>query len=146
MVISLIMVAVTTVFGPMLNAFRRNNRLAEANPMMDNIAMLMLDDLTGANSISNDGDADTGDVLTITHTAYTVHYRLYNGEIQRNIPESDLPGFRPLFDVGFYRGNDINFEWETDGEYFTLTLTLTSSFDNWTRTREYTVRVVGLVP
>ncbi|MCL2203041.1 MAG: type II secretion system GspH family protein [Defluviitaleaceae bacterium] len=139
-VISLIMIAVTTVFSPMLRAFQRNHALAEANTMLDNIAMLIMDDVNNAVDIQGAGGA-----MLITSNTHTVIYTIDGGGTRGHI----LRNGHRLFDAQYYRGNTLSFSWSTDTSggvaIVTLTLTVYGAEEGWHRTRTYTARPLGMV-
>ena len=159
-VISLIMVAVTTVFSPMLLTFRRANNFAEANPMMDNVAMLILDDLIAATGIippTVEAGNPNNDILSIQKSTHQVQYWVgpfaYDSNfplIGRRIPEDLAPGgvpphWREIFAPEFYNGKLFTFSWHwyQDTGLVRLTIYLDSP-DGWSRYRTYTVRPPGL--
>jgi len=155
-VLSMIMVAVTSIFAPMLQTFRRANNFAEANPIFDNIAMLMLHDINSALEVrpalqGGASDENEWDVViqTVTHR---IAYRMMDDVpspvtgntvtvIQRNLIEIGIIEY--LFDVNFYRGKRITFEVEEHDGLVELTLFMTSP-DGWNRERTYVARPPGL--
>ncbi|MCL2188728.1 MAG: hypothetical protein FWC16_05275 [Defluviitaleaceae bacterium] len=168
-VISLIMVAVTTVFAPMLQTFRRANSFAEANPMMDNIAMLMLDDIKGAvNRTEIDGYGNLQEItgifpirgssedsltLTVNKMMYSVRYDISSdGLITREFIGVGTPtGVEPLFAPEFFLHKVMSFEWDFDDDAGTVALLLRVTYrpnqpNTWYRERTYVVRPLGLQP
>jgi len=161
-VISLIMLAVTTVFGPFLQAFRRANSLAETNPIFDTISMLIQHDMQSAFGVAGiapaAGVAVNGDYMTIRRVEHRVIYRLTQcgcncglDVIERSVsaPEADDPTFSPLFDCNFYRGKQVVFAWDWDKPNGIVTLTL--DLDNLEinqamAPRRYVFRPPGLAP
>jgi prepilin-type N-terminal cleavage/methylation domain-containing protein len=146
-VISIITVAVTTVFSPMLRTFQRAHSIAEANAMMDSIAMLMLDDINNAVRIAT---PPAKNVITIEKPNYTVTYTVAGGIIMQTFTApgvAAVPPF-PLFDAEFYRRKTVSFEWTINNGIITLSLRVDGPTEligtAWHRTREYVTRPLGL--
>jgi len=133
-VLSLIMVAVTTVFAPMLRTYERANNLAEANTLLDNISVLVMDDIANATSITQ-----TGAVFAVV-TTHRITYEVVDGVLTRSALSSDQI---PVLDPGFYRNSRIEAGLASTGGLVTLTLRLISN-DGWELERDYTIRPVGL--
>ena len=162
-VFSIMVVAVTTVFAPMMNTFRRANNLAEANTLLDNIAAIMLADLNSAvNQVVLDGygqvalDDDyniikdpgvrytPADGLWIFSSRYlNVRYVNSNEGIRRGVGGAPPA---PLLEGRFF--SYISFEpihFSPEGDVIYLTLTLIHATDNWEPlTRTYAIRPMGM--
>jgi len=143
MVLSVIMIAVTTVFAPILRTFERANNLAEANTLLDNLSALIMDDVAGATGIT--GGSGTFSIKTTHEIRY---YTNTAGILYRSAPGFD----GPVLHKDFYKyrgtaGDETVFSVSAACTYLeglvTITLTLTAT-DGWSLTRDYTARPVGL--
>jgi hypothetical protein len=165
LVFSIIMMATTSIFTPMLRGFLRASHLSEANTIMDNVAAVMLTDLTMADRIRLP-DAITGspEPATDGENDIWINFNLFNhtrftavdGRIFRDLDEdddlSDLDNLdedtlrKKIFDEGFYRNYAVGFEWEIDDGLVILTIFVSLDFDGlqWERSRVYTVRPMEL--
>ena len=143
-VLSLILVAITTVFAPMLITYDRANNLAEANTLLDNISQLILEDVANATRITP-GPADPGNVtpgatLFIIRTVSDIdYYTNADGILCRRTIEYDSP----LLSPDFYKSKRISAACSVNSGLVTITLTLYAA-DGWEMDRSYTARPVGL--
>ncbi|MCL2663351.1 MAG: prepilin-type N-terminal cleavage/methylation domain-containing protein [Oscillospiraceae bacterium] len=166
LVMAVIMVAATTVFAPMLQAYQRANNLAEVNTLLDNISALIMSDVASATEIFEDGrptappilpnpdiPAENLNILFSIRTTHFIDYYIDNSGILWRDAQSLGEPLR-LLPLHFYKfwgdetvftviGAEISLE-EDDG-IVTLTLTIQSS-EGWSRDRIYTSRPIGLVP
>jgi len=152
-VLSLIMIAVTAVFVPMLRTFERANNLAEANTLLDNLSALIMEDVTSATSFSADPGTsvidvhgEINDVIFIVRTSYFIEYYVDSeGILCRRAPGLNGPVLQK--DFYKYRGEGTVFSIDATGSVndgvVSITLTLTADF-GWSLTREYSARPVGL--
>ncbi|MCL2499915.1 MAG: type II secretion system GspH family protein [Defluviitaleaceae bacterium] len=141
LVFSIIMAAATSAFAPMLNAFRRANNFAEANTLMDNLAMHVLADINNAIRIDTDK-------MSI-HTPSPIYYDEFEGFLMRDTsPDRDNPNPLYVLDRGFYRNIRIDeFYWDEDSPgLISVTFVIEHITDGWKRERTYTARPVGLMP
>jgi len=156
LVFSLIMMATTTVFGPMMMAFRRANNLAEANTLLDNIAMFMLADINSAvNQVNHAHDPDdsasqpfingvrynAGGLDLFSYRHFEVRYTNSAYGIQRGFPGM-APA--PLLEGRFFRYVEFYlYEFYPGDDVINLHLLLTHP-DGWYRSRVYAIRPMGL--
>jgi type II secretory pathway pseudopilin PulG len=160
LVFTVITTAVASVFAPMLMGFRRVNEMAEINAILDNVAIIILNDIHSAVRIepaesnsnvaslnifyddpfNDDFDFDSDD-LPLPNVEYRIDANIIMRLTPRSIPPSELP----IFDENFYRNNTVSFRWEVDDGLFILTVTI-DHLDGWQRTRTYTARPLGLMP
>jgi len=140
-VLSIIMVAVTAVFLPMLQTFERANNLAEANTLLDNLSALIMDNMVNATDITPGQGS-----FTVTTSYYIRYYSDADGVLQLC-----APGYNgPVLQKDFYKykaGNTvfkIAADCNASDGVVTVTLTLTSDF-GLTIVRDYTARPVGLL-
>jgi len=154
-----IMIAVTTVFAPMLQTYQRANNLAEVNTLMDNISQLIMNDIASAHEVFETGRTGTPTItspagLTLMFSLRTTHFIDYYldtvgtiwidtrgaGEPERMLP---LHYYRYWGDGNVFRVNDATFL-NNDNGVVTLTLFIDNINDGWSRTRIYTARPVTL--
>jgi prepilin-type N-terminal cleavage/methylation domain-containing protein len=168
LVMAVIMIAATTVFAPMLQAYQRANNLAEVNTLLDNISALVMSDVASATEIFENGRPDAPDPadiepdnLTLLFSIRTTHFIDYyiddNGILWRDAqslgePLQLLPrhfykfwGDETVFSVD---GDETSLELDDDTGVVTFTLTIRNQVDGggWSRDRIYTSRPIGLVP
>lgn len=136
MVLSIIAVAVITVFLPMYEAYKTANNLTEVNTLLDNVSVLIIDDVAKASSIRPSGVSETA--FTIT-TSYDILYDNDEGAIHR----SAFGKRTPLFDPDYYGNKKMTALCSVDGDLVTITLCLTSE-TGWKVSRSYMVRPIGL--
>ncbi|MCL2602954.1 MAG: prepilin-type N-terminal cleavage/methylation domain-containing protein [Defluviitaleaceae bacterium] len=155
LVFSIIMAATTSIFGPMLNSFRRANNMAEANTIMNDLVTLIFSDvrsavenpgLTTPNAINLQiGDTLNNDILSINTQRFgVITFGVEDGQITRTVNNEPII----FMDDGFYRGLAVigfNWEWHLDSGLFELEIEVTHP-DGWERTRTYTTRPLGLAP
>jgi len=157
LVFSVIMVATTTIFTPMLRAFDRTISLAEANSIMDTIASVILADVNNASHITVSGNDlhlttipnqpnDRANIVFSVDDSVLMHSHggSYNdsGVFIRNPSTA-------VFDGVFYRGNSIAITWgmlPANPGVFDMEITLTSRDGSWTRNRTYVTRPTLYVP
>jgi len=141
LVLSVIMIAVTSVFAPILRTFERANNLAEANTLLDNISALVMEDVACATGVTGGSGA-----FTIKTTHEIRYYTNAAGILCRSAPGFDGPVLHR--DFYKYSGDETAFTISAacvhSGGLVTITLTLTAT-DGWSLTRDYTARPVGLV-
>jgi prepilin-type N-terminal cleavage/methylation domain-containing protein len=110
LVMAIIMIAATTVFAPMLQAYQRANNLAEVNTLLDNISALIMNDVASATEINPPGrltapppPAPAG--LTRLFSLRTTHFIDYyidaNGYLWRDVQGLDEPLM--LLPLHFYK-------------------------------------------
>lgn len=143
MVLSLIMIAITTVFTPALQAFSRANNLAEANTLLDNVATLVMDDVINATEVI----PGTG-TFTVKASHNFLYYTNGEGILCRSMPGYDSPVLPR--DYYKYKGQgseqtvfSVTASCAVRDGLVTITLTLTSD-SGWSLTRDYTAKPVGL--
>ena len=165
LVLTIILVAVTSIFAPMLRAYQRANNLAEANTILDNLAAFILDDIARAGEILplDDRILGNGDVtppipppvitpeLTISSSALTVIFDVaIEPESGRQILWREDVGrlYRsPVLAPEFYRNTHLDIGWTVDRTYCLVTITLRLySDDGWQRERTYAIRPLALTP
>ena len=134
MVLSIIIIAVTTVFAPIYRTYEQANDLAEVNTLLDNVSSVILDDVAKAISISPGTSR-----FTIT-ASYDIVYSHDEGGL---LTRSALGVEKPVFDKEFYRNSDISASCAVDSGLVTISLTLVSG-NGWTVSRDYAARPVGL--
>jgi len=171
-VMAVIMIAATTVFMPILQAYQRANNLAEVNTLLDNISSLIMSDVASATEILDINDRpdlpdELGNLTRLfsLQTTFFIDYFIDdNGFIWRDIQSLNDP--IPLLPRNYYKfwGDDTVFSIYTgreeeddepdnveitrlddDNGIVTFILTI-ESIDGWFRTRVYTARPIGLVP
>jgi len=139
LVMSIIIIAVTSVFAPMLNAYRRANNLAEANTLLDNIALIIISDLSNARDVSKNEAQFIITNISNVNVIYEVRPIEGRDVLWRIIDDVETL----VFDVSFYGTTQIEIVWKPDYGSVTFELMLISD-DNWVRERTYTVRPVGM--
>jgi len=143
-VLSIILVAITTMFIPVLQTYARANNLAEANTLLDNISLLIMEDVANATSVTP-GPADPDIVLpdetlfTIKTSYYIEYYTNASGILCRRTGVFDAP----LLPADFYKKNRVTAACTIDSSLVTITLTLYAA-DGWEHERSYSARPVGL--
>jgi prepilin-type N-terminal cleavage/methylation domain-containing protein len=172
LVMAIIMIAATSVFAPMLQAYQRANNFAEANTLLDNISAIIMSDVANATEITHPitlppiitpptppPPLPPIPALTPLFRIKTSHYIDYyidaTGIIWRNIPGwsagDDIP--IELLPRHYYkfRGAETVFSvtattgLTNEDEEGTVVLTLQiASIEGWTRDRTYTARPLGL--
>ena len=144
MVLSIIMIAVTTVFAPMLRVIERANNFAEANAMLDSISAYIMKDVADATGITAGSGAFT------IRTSYNIeYYTNEEGILCRRAPGFDKPVLhKDYYKHGGAQGDkavfSISAACAADDGLVTITLTLTAG-DGWELTREYLAKPTGLV-
>jgi Tfp pilus assembly protein PilW len=140
LVLSIVLLAVTSVFLPMYNAHTYANDMAEINALLNSLSSVILSDIESANGIEFDEDEGT---LTILVSGTDV---LYDTDAdpdtaRRILRRNDVP----VFDAGFYRRMSVAIEnGEQNGGVFSFELVVSDRLGEVER-REYTARPVGLV-
>jgi len=146
MALSIIIIAVTAMFAPIMRFYERANNLAEANALIDNISALVFDDVTNAVSV------EPGSGTFTIRTSYNIeYYSDSNGILRRRAPGFD----GPVLQRDFYKykgtgGDETVFSASADCKFdentgmVTITLTLTAD-DGWELTRAYCAKPIGLV-
>ncbi|MCL1862443.1 MAG: prepilin-type N-terminal cleavage/methylation domain-containing protein [Defluviitaleaceae bacterium] len=144
LVFTIIMATATAVFAPMLRAFSYANSIAEANTLMDNVATLILHDLTSATDIEPQYGDISNDVLEIT-TFRTINFYLDNGILRRRDMHINPPDSQPLLDSGFFTGDiETNISWQVFyPNIVELTIAMTNHRWSWSRERIYVARPVA---
>jgi type II secretory pathway pseudopilin PulG len=112
LVLSIILLAVTSVFLPLYNAHVYANDMAEINALLNSLSAVIISDIERATG----GITLTGGTLTIPVRAdediiYDTNYPPGDSErqfLQRRIRRGASPGtWAPVFDPGFYRRMDV---------------------------------------
>jgi prepilin-type N-terminal cleavage/methylation domain-containing protein len=153
LVFSIIMAAAMSVFAPMLTAFRRANNFAEANTLLDNLAMHVMADIN--NAVGNNGIPRTSDddEDLIIRTPAQIRYYVEEGHLWREVSAINEGNWvtvrEPVLPAGFYHNHSVrissfNWVWHPSG-LVEVTFEITHTTDGWARERTYTARPVGLV-
>ena len=133
LVMSIIMLAVTTVFLPIYNAYVNANELAEINSLLNSLSSYVMSDLENAREVP-----DFDDNTLVIDTRITVTYAT-NGDniLTRNAV--------PILDAGFYKrkGARIAGFTELDG-VFTIELALVDRNNVEIIRRSYSAKPIGL--
>jgi len=170
LVMAIIMIAATSIFAPMLQAYQRANNLAEVNTILDNISALVMSDVVSATEIEPPGrpavlPGGLTRLFSIRTSFYIDYYIDNDGILWRDVQSLDEPSI--LLPLHFYRfwGDTTIFRVEVDpadptdpaltrlesdaNGMVTFTLTIRNQVDGingWSRSRTYTARPIGLVP
>jgi prepilin-type N-terminal cleavage/methylation domain-containing protein len=162
-VLSVILVAVTAVFAPILRTYLITTDYAEGNTILDNIATSILDDLANAIDITPATGTTPGNTMTIIFSKNAVgaptrdvafHIPNEAGNVNNGIimwHEPFVAGSalnpRPLFHRNFYSGKEVVMSWNFDAATGVIELTLELAADGWAmEPRTYSARPVGLAP
>jgi type II secretory pathway pseudopilin PulG len=139
LVLSIIMLAVITVFLPVYNAFVHANNLAEVNNLLNALSSVIMSDIESARA-APEQDPGTG-ILTIPIRSGVapVEYDAPTGLLTRHGAE--------VFDTGFYKRKTVAIDLQDDGAIsgiveVTLTIFDRDGFEMATRT--YAARPMGL--
>jgi len=174
-VMMVIITAVTAIFIPILQTFQRANNYAEVNALMDNIAAIIMDDISSATEFPTTpalppviaGRPDLIPLFRIKTTFFIDYYIQFTnppgvpantrGILWRNIPRWDGGDDEPVLALPlnyykFHDGNQTVFSiinnanmFEFDNGVVTFNLSIHSR-EGWTREQRYTARPIGLVP
>jgi prepilin-type N-terminal cleavage/methylation domain-containing protein len=141
LVLSIIMIAVTTVFLPTYNAYVHANNFAEINLLLDTLSAYIISDVESAREVVS------LDPLEI-RTNMFIRYGTNNHQLTRRVGDLTNP-FVPVLDGGYYRRKGVEINSEENGGIVTVTLTIFEVNRDGTRggdmaTRAYVARPIGL--
>ena len=150
LVFSVITIAVTSVFAPILRTYDHANNIAEANSLLDNISALIINDIDNAMEVADSSSPFLEDSPFTIRTARMVSFYINaDGIMMRSVSDQRAE----LLPKDFYksRGDGTVFTIGSASSSFdnltgvvTISLTL-RSIDGWELEREYTARPVGLM-
>ena len=156
LVFSLILTAVTSIFGPFLRAHIRANDFAEANTLLDNLATIIMNEVNNSTGFEESegriGNPDpSSDMYSFTPAPLGM-WEIGNMQgmafrIGNDILEWSAQGgvWQPLLDQNFYVGKALSIGWsETDG-LVSVTIRLQQVDGWWQLERTYMARPLGMV-
>jgi prepilin-type N-terminal cleavage/methylation domain-containing protein len=134
LVLAIIMLAVTSVFLPIYNAYVHANNMAEVNNLMNALSSVIMSDVESAGP----GGITPGNPFTVK-TRENITYSLTDGGFLLRQQGANPP--REVFNRGFYRRNSIDAMTLGPPDANRM-VTLTLGVGGVTRT--YTARPIGL--
>ncbi|MDR0325900.1 MAG: type II secretion system GspH family protein [Oscillospiraceae bacterium] len=143
LVMSIIMMAVTTVFLPMYNAYVNANELAEVNTLLDNLSAIIMSEVADLTEIINEGSTFTIRTNVNGTNRYVTYFIDSNGFLRRSTT-NDQSNARLVLDEGFYRNYTVDIDFRRSGDVCIVELTLYNRGSTEGTSREYVARPIGL--
>jgi len=165
LVFSIILVATTSVFQPILQAHLRSTDFAEANTLLDNIATLVMESVNNSQGFAqpegrlgvsiNPPDPNSAlygltqrDYWEVGTTAQGMTFRINSGGVLEW--RIDGPGGTPgnwysVIDPGFYVNKNLLIGWTSDSGLVTVIIRLEHDQGWWQMERAYAARPLGMI-